>query len=70
MMCVYTNFYLENSSAYQDIDKLYTRSEDGDENVTDKFVGGDNFVTQRIAYPEFYTTSGHPLKEDVEAYPK
>jgi len=70
LMSVYTNFYLENSSVYHDVNELYAGTGDGDERVTDEFAGGPNFVTQRFAYPEFYTTNNHPLKDEMESYPK
>jgi hypothetical protein len=68
MMGVYTNFYLKNSSVYYDIDTLYASG--GDKEVIETFEGGDNFVTQRFAYPEFYDTTDHPLSEYIGSYPR
>lgn len=74
LMGVYLNFHLENSAVYADIDNLYAGSEDGDRNILEEFglsIEDDpNFVTQRIAYPEFYETHDHPISDNVEKYPK
>jgi len=74
LMGAYTNFYLENSAPYIDIDSLYTGVGDGDQNVAEEFdIPADeepNFVTRRFAYPEFYGNHNHPISDDVDKYPK
>lgn len=73
LMGVFTDIWLVNAAEYQDIDEVYTVVDDGDRELSEELglpVPDQNLVSSRFAYPEFYSTDGHPLQDEVEGYPQ